>query len=253
MPYKNKKLIIFDLDGTLTESKSPIKSGMCQELNRLLAEKLVAIISGCKFEQFKKQILRYLRFSNQFNDKLLSRLYILPTNGAGMWQFDNGWKNEYQENLSNEECEEIIEKLKKAIDESKVKKSAVLWGEQFENRGSQITFSALGQEAPLVKKIKWDPDKLKRYRIQKMLSPRLPQYTIQIGGTTSIDITKQGIDKAYGIKKLSKYLDISICDMLFIGDSLQKGGNDAPVKRTGIDWLSVHSAEETKKIIQKIL
>ena len=75
-----------------------------------------------------------------------------------------------------------------------------VWGEVIEDRGSQITFSALGQQAPLEQKDKWDPDFTKRKKIKAILDTLIPEFSVRMGGATSIDITKPGIDKAYGIR-----------------------------------------------------
>lgn len=127
-----------------------------------------------------------------------------------------------------------------------------IWGEQIEDRGSQITYSALGQQAPLEAKKVWDPDFAKRKVIKSRLDLLLPEFSVQLGGATSIDITKPGIDKAYGIQKLQETLNIPIKDMIFIGDALFEGGNDFPARRTGVVCISVKDPQETKKVVETI-
>ena len=78
-----------------------------------------------------------------------------------------------------------------------------IWGELIEDRESQITYSALGQQAPLKEKKKWDPDFAKRKKIKAILDWSLPDFSVRLGGSTSIDVTLPGIDKAYGIRKLA--------------------------------------------------
>ena len=80
------------------------------------------------------------------------------------------------------------------------------WGEVIEDRGSQITFSALGQQAPLAEKEKWDPDFAKRKKIKALVDPLIPEFSVRLGGATSIDVTKPGIDKAYGIENCETFL-----------------------------------------------
>jgi hypothetical protein len=128
-----------------------------------------------------------------------------------------------------------------------------LWGEQIEDRGSQITFSALGQHAPLEEKDKWDPDIGKRKKIKAVLDGLIPEFSVRIGGSTSIDITKPGIDKAYGIRKLRDLLSISLEEMIYIGDALYVGGNDYPAKEVGVDCIPVKDPEDTKRVIQTII
>ena len=132
-------------------------------------------------------------------------------------------------------------------------KVARVWGEIVEDRGSQITFSALGQQAPLVEKEKWDPDYAKRKKIKAILDKRIREFSVRIGGSTSIDITKPGIDKAYGIKKLQEILHISLKEMIYIGDALFVGGNDYPAEKAGVDSIPVKGPDETKRVIEAII
>jgi hypothetical protein len=127
------------------------------------------------------------------------------------------------------------------------------WGDQIDDRDSQITFSALGQHAPLKPKKSWDPKLKKRQKMQKLIKKTIPEFAVNIGGSTSIDITREGIDKAYGIRKLRDRLKISVSDMLFIGDALFEGGNDYPARASGAKCIQVRDPEETKKIIATII
>lgn len=243
-----KKIIIFDLDGTLAKSKSAIDDEMADLLNQLLQVQQVAIISGGDWPQFQKQVLNFLP-----KDPILKELTILPTSGTKFYQYQNDdWKKIYAEIFTDEEKKKILGELQKAVKAANLNIDQT-WGEQIEDRGSQITFSALGQQAPLDAKKVWDPDFAKRSIIVKPLKKALPQFEIGMGGTTSIDITKPGIDKAYGIKKLTKQLDLNISDMMFIGDALFEGGNDYPARTTGVDCIQVRDPEETKRIIETIV
>ncbi|TDG35566.1 HAD-IIB family hydrolase [Pedobacter changchengzhani] len=239
-----KKLLIFDLDGTLAESKAAIDTEMADHLTALLEVAHVAIISGGDWPQFKKQVLDHLPKKN-----LQQKLSILPTCGTKFYQYDKEWKQLYAENFTAEEKEKIIKNLNDAISEAgwKITKT---WGEQIEDRGSQVTFSALGQSAPLKEKKDWDPDFSKRKKVQTILNKSLSEFSVTLGGTTSIDVTKPGIDKAYGIQKLKEVLEIEISEMMFVGDALFKGGNDYPSRKTGVICVQVRDPEETKRVIE---
>lgn len=242
-----KKLIIFDLDGTLAKSKSAIDQEMAELFNSLLKVKQVAVISGGDWPQFEKQILDHLS-----EKPLLKKLSILPTSGTKYYQFKNEWTQLYEENFTDEERKKIIDSLNAGIKEAGLDIEKT-WGEQIENRGSQITFSALGQKAPLEAKKNWDTNFEKRQKIVEPLKKTLKGFSVGMGGTTSIDITKPGIDKAYGINKLKEVLGIAIPEMLFIGDALFEGGNDYPARKTGVDCIQVRDPEETKRIIETIV
>jgi hypothetical protein len=196
-----KKLIIFDLDGTLAESKADIDDEMAGIFCHLLHVAKVAIISGGDWPQFEKQVLSHLP-----KKQMLSNLFILPTCGTKYYQYKSGWKKIYSEDFSDDEKKKITDNLSKAVITSNLK-IIKTWGEQIEDRGSQITFSALGQQAPIEAKKKWDPDFGKRRKIKAKLHKTLPEFSVEMGGATSIDITRPGIDKAYGIQASGKQRD----------------------------------------------
>jgi phosphomannomutase len=243
-----KRLIVFDLDGTLAPSKSAIDDEMAQHLVTLLGVVQVSIISGGDFPQFQTQLLAHLP-----TDDRLSRLSILPTCGTKFYRYVSGqWQKLYSEDFSPEQKAKIIAALTKAVAESGFAATKT-WGEAIEDRGSQITYSALGQQAPLDAKSAWDPDFSKRKHIKALLDPMLPEFSVNFGGTTSIDITLPGIDKAYGIRKLRDILGIPIAEMLYVGDALFPGGNDYPVRGTGADCIQVRDPDESKRVIEAVV
>lgn len=241
-----KKLIMFDLDGTLAESKSPIDAEMARLLSALLAVVKVAVISGGDWPQFEKQLLSHLPHER------LTNLSLLPTCGTKFYQYAGAWKKIYSEDFSADEKKRIIDSLAQALDSSGFKAEKV-WGEVIEDRGSQVTFSALGQQAPLEEKKRWDPDFTKRKKIKAILEPLLPEFSVRLGGTTSVDVTKLGIDKAYGIRKLRDTLFIAIDEMVFVGDALFPGGNDYPAMQAGVVSIRVRDPNESKRVIETIL
>jgi phosphomannomutase len=242
-----KKLIVFDLDGTLAESKSPLDGEMARILGELLAVVKVAIISGGDWPQFETQLISSLTAGAN-----LKSLSLLPTCGTKFYRFQSSWVKIYSEDFKDEEKKSIVASFRTATEALDVGISQV-WGEQIEDRGSQITYSALGQRAPLEQKKKWDPDFSKRQRIKAVLDTLIPQFSVRIGGTTSVDVTKLGIDKAYGLRKLRDELGIALKEMLFIGDALFPGGNDYPARETGVDCIQVRDSNETKRINEAII
>ena len=242
-----KKLIVFDLDGTLSESKSSLDTEMAELLSALLGVVKVAVISGGNWPQFERQLL-----SNLSHDGLLKNLSLLPTCGTKFFQYELGWKQLYSEDFTNKEKEKIICSLNQAIGLSAFKIEGT-WGEQIEDRGSQITFSALGQQAPVDEKKKWDPDFAKRKKMKALLDNLIPEFSVRLGGATSVDVTKPGIDKAYGIRKLRDTLGIAIQEMVFIGDALFPGGNDYPAKEAGVVSIQVRGPNETKRVTEAII
>lgn len=242
-----KRLIVFDLDGTLAQSKSPLDAEMAGLLAELLAVVKVAVISGGDWPQFETQLL-----ANLPDDGRLKNLSILPTCGTKFYVHEQGWTQLYAENFTDEEKAKITDSLNQSIANTGLNPDR-LWGEQIEDRGSQITLSALGQHAPIAAKKQWDPDFAKRQKMKAILDGLIPEFAVNLGGTTSIDITKPGIDKAYGIRKLRDTLGIAIADMIFIGDAIFPGGNDYPAKQAGVASIRVRDPEDTKRVIETVL
>ncbi len=241
-----KKLIIFDLDGTLAESKSSLDAEMKALLQKLLGKMKVAVISGGDWPQFKKQLLSEFPVN-----KSLKNLFILPTCGTKFYEYNKGWNKIYSEDFSTTEKEKIVHSLNEASETLSFKKIKT-WGDVIEDRGSQITYSALGQDAPLEIKKEWDTHFTKRKKMKAILDNLIPEFSIRLGGTTSIDVTKLGIDKAYGIIKLQDILGIALNEMIFIGDALFPGGNDYPAKEIGVTSIQIRNPEETKRVIETI-
>ncbi len=243
-----KQLIAFDLDGTLAESKQPIGEPMARLLGRLLSVARVAVISGGDWPQFEKQVVSRLPGGAD-----LSRLFIMPTTGTKLYQFERGnWRAVYADVFDEAERAHIRSALDAAVSETGLD-GARTWGDKIEDRGSQITFSGLGQEAPLDAKKAWDPDFAKRKALQSALRKTLPDLSVNVGGSTSIDITRKGIDKAYGLRRLAEQSGIPTTDMLFLGDAIYPGGNDEPVKLAGIDSILVRDVAETATAVSAII
>ena len=243
-----KKLIAFDMDGTLALSKQQIEPAMQQALKDLLDVAMVAVISGGDWPQFEKQVVgRLLPGSKQ------ERLFIMPTTGSKLYQCEDGtWTAIYADNFDAGESDKIRHALDKAVTDAGLKGERI-WGEQIEDRGSQVTFSGLGQQAPLDAKDKWDPDQKKRRALQTTLKQELPELSINLGGATSVDITRKGVDKAYAMNRLQGYAGVTKEEMLFMGDATYEGGNDRPVPDAGYDTITVRDVRETETAISAVV
>ena len=243
-----KKLIAFDLDGTLAESKQPLDDEMAALLARLSQVADICVMSGGDWPQFDKQVVSRLP-----GDADRTRFWIMPTTGTKLYRFEDGeWTRRFADLFDEHTRKHIVDELQAAIERLGLKPDRT-WGEQVEDRGSQITFSALGQQAPGPEKERYDPDQAKRRAIVKELAPKLPEQEVRIGGATSIDVTRKGVDKASGIERLATESRIPKADMLFLGDALYEGGNDAPVRDVAhVDSIQVGSIAETKRAVEAI-
>jgi HAD superfamily hydrolase (TIGR01484 family) len=241
-------LVAFDLDGTLAESKQPLQDTMGEALADLISVANVAVISGGDWPQFDKQVASRLPVRAD-----LSKLWLMPTTGTKLYTHHKGeWKPVYAELFSDDMRKKILEAFDASLEATGFKPEQT-WGERIEDRGSQITFSALGQKAPIAEKKLWDPDFLKRKVIQADLQKRLPGLSINMGGATSIDITQKGVDKGYGLQKLSEASGIPLQQIMFVGDAIFPGGNDYPAKEIGLKTVRVKDPDGTLAAIEAIV
>lgn len=243
------RIFAYDLDGTLADSKSPIKPEIIGLFSKLIEHNIgIAIISGCKLGQFRTQIIDQLSGPEE---SIADKIHFFPTSGNAWYCYRlhmADWRDHpikiYENIIPEEDRAEIIYELVAAVAESgyEVKET---YGPTIEDRLTQITYSALGQQAPLELKKTWDPTAEKRRKIKSILEKTITEYDINYGGTTSLDITYKGIDKAYAIDKLIEYKLCRKDELTFFGDALQPGGNDYPARKTGVKCIEVTDPHDT--------
>lgn len=243
------KIVAFDLDDTLAPSKSPLPETVNEALMRLLDRVEVCVISGAHVKQFDGQLLSKLSAT----EEELARLHLMPTCGTRYERYRDGqWRTIYSLALP----EELRSYAKSVIEQTA--RELGLWEENptgpiIEDRGSQLTFSALGQQARFEDKQAWDPTGEKRTRLRDAIAPQVPDLEVRSGGSTSIDITQKGIDKAYGIGKLLEETGYRADQLIFIGDRLDRAGNDYPVKAAGYHTIAVSDWHDTVRVIDRIV
>lgn len=248
------RLVAFDLDDTLAPSKSPVDPRMAELLVRLLGVVEVCVISGGQFGQFESQLIDNLPLEHP---DALARLHLMPTCGTQYYLFQNGgWRLQYAENLTAAQkaaALAAVESEAKRLGFWEPNNGTQTWGPILEDRGSQITFSALGQAAPVDAKKAWDPTGEKKNALRAAVQSHLDDLEVRSGGSTSVDITRLGIDKAYGMSKLAGLTGIPFEQMLFVGDRLDPDGNDFPVIALGIPTHAVEGWEDTADVVESFL
>ena len=231
-----KEIIIFDLDGTLTESKQEISKEMWEVIWNL--KQKVGIISGASFEQMQKQ----------FPDILVANFqtYVMPQsgnvlffNGEKIWENSMNWRAK-RDALNH--IHELYFYYQPILSPT---------NEMAEDRGSQITFKFLGLNAPIAEKEKFDPD-TKRRTMYLQEHPFHSLFAeVRIAGTTSLDYTEKGKNKGTNIQALLDYLNIPKGKAVYFGDKLMPGGNDETV--IGVcDTIEVKGSADTLRKLKTI-
>ncbi len=250
------RLVAFDLDDTLAPSKTAADPHMARLLVDLLDAVQVCVISGGNFAQFETQLVANLPLDHP---DALTRMHLMPTCGTQYYRYEpaagsatGGWRQQYAENLTDEQKAAAL-----AAVETEARRlgfwESETWGPILEDRGSQITFSALGQAAPVDAKKSWDPTGEKKNALRAAVEPLLPELEVRSGGSTSVDITRRGIDKAYGMRKLAELTGIPFEQMVFVGDRLDPDGNDFPVVALGIPTHAVENWHDTAAFVEGFL
>ena len=240
--------VIFDLDNTLSKSFEPPAPDVADRLRKLLEFLPVAIMSGASLDRIEKDLLPSLPNESR------TRLYLFTDTAAQCFVWKDGkWQSLYKNVFTKDEVATIIRLVKEGLEETSIINGASVFGDQFLARDTQVTFSAIGTYAPAEEKAVWDPSGIKRDKLIAFLNPRLTEFNSMKGGRTAIDITRKGIDKAYGVRGLAKHFKCEARDMIFVGDELRPGRNDACVIPTGIQTIEVAGPHETAKVIDEIL
>ena len=244
------RLVAFDLDGTLARSKMPMKPPVARLFSDLTHLCPVAVISGGKWGLIDSQVLSMVSGTAR-----LSNLHLMPTTGTRYYTWNGeGWECRYEITIDGDLKQKVMESLESRAqqlglwyDDSRVR------SDRIEDRGSQITFSALGQQAPVDEKEKWDPDGSRREALAKAVASDLPELTVRAGGSTSIDVSVKGIDKAYAVRKLAEAMECDIPDIVFVGDRMSPEGNDYPAAAAGTYAVKVTGPEDTEKFISRFI
>lgn len=246
---KKVKLFAFDLDGTLTESKTQIRSNIALLFAQLIKNSKVAIISGGEFAKISHQVLEHIEIGSY-----LQNLIIMPVSGTQVYQFaindDNKmvWERTYYDFLTNSEKSNIKNAIIGALNNINLYSDYII-----DDRQGQITVSLLGNETNIEIKNKFDPDLMIRNKICDQLSKSLSDLEIHPAGTTSIDITHKGVSKATAVQRLTKMLALKYSEIVYFGDKFTNLGNDYPVKELGIDCFEVKNLSDTERYLSNIL
>lgn len=243
------KMIVFDMDWTLTPSRDRMDPEMIELFKKLLWKYKVWVISWGWYGQFKKQIVDLI-----WNDEnLLKNLFLCPTCSTKMYLYKSWeFKEEYSLDLTQDEKDYIKNTLKNAIQELKLEPEQVWW-ETIDDRDTQISYVILWVEAPLEEKYKWDKDFEKRKAIIEMVKDKFEDFDILAAWTTTIDITRKWVNKAYWVRKLSEVSWVDLNEMIFVWDAIFPGGNDYPPLEIWVTSKRVFDVWDTKKYIRSLI
>jgi HAD superfamily hydrolase (TIGR01484 family) len=238
LPSKTPKIVLADVDDTVAPSTQPLGDPMAATLASL-ADKgfLLVFVSGGSVAQMTKQVCVRLPRTH----------HLLGTSGSHAVAVDAAGKQTelFKVGFSETERKEIYDALDALVKHFHVVPDTN-HDDQVQDRGCQFTLSALGRGAADARKRAFDPEGSVRREWVHFLTDRLgdDRFTMRVGGTTSVDITAKGVDKATGVRRLLEAKGWKAEDGLYFGDRFEETGNDHPVLQV-MDCVNVHGPEET--------
>ncbi len=230
--FSYKKHLFFDMDDTVTPSRSRIDQDMYDFFSALPLD--VVIVSGATNSQIRSQV----------GD--LS-LYLLGQNGNHA--VNPVGEVLWEETLSEDHAKAArthIHALQKLYTEEVNNRADLV-----EERGAQISYSLIGHHEDLEKKKACDPEQTVRKNLLAQVPLLHTELEVKIGGTTCLDYFQKGRNKGYNVKRLLETQGWNADDCLYFGDALYPGGNDETVVGI-IDTVSVRNHRHTFDLLRQL-
>ena len=219
------KLIAFDLDGTLTQHKTPLEAGNRAFLS-LLAEHYRLLMVGAG---------DCLRIASQMG---YFPIEILGNYGMQYARVDGTGKlvviREETVYCDREKIEATVEELRRRFGFTAYRGESTL----FFPSGC-ATFPVLGTDATLEEKLAFDPDKSRRRALLPEMRAAFPDYEVFVGGASSFDLSPRPYNKYYALVRFCRENGIPFSDVTYVGDDPGEGGNDEPVFSAGIPFVRI--------------
>lgn len=229
--YKNKKHLFFDMDDTVTLTRSPMEDDV-YELYASLPHDII-IVSGAHIGQIETQIrsLPFYRLGQNGNQAINPSKELL-----------------WEEKLSDLHAEKIQEHI--AAMRNLCEHTIANEDDLVEHRGAQISYSLIGHHEETSKKKAFDPNQ----EVRKTLLEKVPfthnDIEVKIGGTTCFDYFEKGKNKGFNVRKLIEHMGWDPTEAVYFGDSLFPGGNDETVIGV-IDTKQVRDHRHTFDILRE--
>jgi HAD superfamily hydrolase (TIGR01484 family) len=230
------RLIAMDLDGTLTQHKSPLPEETRATLERLGKSYRMLMVGAGSCRRIFNQMdsfpidivgnygLQYARYDATARDLAFVRDEALPCDRESVLARANAFR-------ASHGLTEFA-------------------GDSVEFHGSGVvTFALLGTKALQEDKLAYDPDRLKRRAILGEVKDLFPEYNVFVGGSSSFDMAPRPYDKAHALSLICAEDGIAKDDVLYVGDDYGPGGNDEAVLLSGFPFLKIDDYRTTPEML----
>ena len=237
---KEKKIVAFDLDGTITQHRTELG-----DENKAVLEKLA--------EKYKLMIV-----GAGVCMRIWKQLKNFPIDIIGCYGMQYGKYNYETKTL------DILRSDKKECDRESVLQRVDVLRKQFGyteyagdsvdfHESGAVTIALLGTKAKIEDKLAFDPTREKRRPIYPTGVEMFPDFNVFVGGSSSFDMTPAPFNKYYALDKFCKEEGYSHEDIVFIGDDYGLGGNDESVYKSDFDFITVDDYRELAKAVEVLL
>ena len=240
MDVKKIKLVAFDLDGTMTQHKTPLSEEHKQILDQL----------GKKYKLLMAGAGMCHRIYNQMNQYPID---ILGNYGLQYAEYDHETKT--LEIKRNEVLPCDRESVDKRVTYLREKYGFTEFaGDNVEFHASGcVTIPLLGTKAKQEDKLAFDPDRTKRRAIYEDVKKLFHDYIVFVGGSSSFDMTPAPYNKAYAIAQYCKEHGIAHDEVVYVGDDYGPGGNDESVYLSDFNFLTIDDYLDFPNVVKVLL
>jgi HAD superfamily hydrolase (TIGR01484 family) len=204
------KHLFFDMDQTVAPARQPILPEMYELLDSLPHD--IIIVSGQEVPKIAWQSNGLPAYTLGQNGN-----HATDVSDVELWNIplDEAHRREIMAHI-----EAIVEILDHELNHQ--------WT-PIEDRGAQITFSPIGNTAPIEVKQTYDPDRKKREELMARVPFQSDELVVKIGGSTSLDYIHKDRHKGTNVQKLIDLMGWNKDECIYFGDGLYPGGNDEAV------------------------
>jgi len=238
--YSNIKVIAMDLDGTLTQHKTPLSDEHREVLVQLSKKyKLLMVGAG--------QVMR-----------IFNQLEKFPIDIIGNYGMQYGIYNEETQSIDlvkdvTADCNkpEITEKINLMREKYRFTEYA---GETVEFHPSGcVTFPILGTKAKQEDKLSFDSERTKRREIYADVVNTFSDYCVFVGGSSSFDMAPKPYNKYYALDLYCRENGLSHSEVVYIGDDYGLGGNDESVYKSDFNYITIDNYPDFPTVVKPLL
>ena len=220
------KLMAFDLDGTLTQHKTPLSPENRAALDALGKKYRLLMVGAGQCERIFRQMGEY-------------PIDIIGNYGMQEAAYDAAAGTIRLVRDDHAPCDRpSVEKRVTMLREKYGFTSFAGENVEFHPSGC-VTFPILGTKAAAADKLAFDPDRSKRRRIYAEVCATFPEYVVFVGGSSSFDMAPRPYDKRYALDRYCREHGVRHDEVIFMGDDYGPGGNDESVYRSDFGFRTI--------------